>query len=56
MTVIEGAACLPKCLPARTTVVISDPFVTMPDGPLLVQAVSDDVHTWSDDGRCGIGF
>src|SRR5581483_8072240 len=42
MTVIEGAACLPEVPACRTSVVISDPFVTMPEGPLWVQAVPDD--------------
>src|ERR1700733_2175297 len=42
MTVIEGAACLPEVPACRTTVVVSDPFVTMPEGPLWVQAVPDD--------------
>lgn len=42
MTVIEGGACLPEVPACRTTVVISDPFVTMPEGRLWVQAVPDD--------------
>lgn len=41
MTLIEGAACLPEVPAGRTSAVISDPFVTMPEGPLWVQAVPD---------------